>query len=35
MGKKGYDPNKKMYSVNTITQNQSSLGDIWVLILEK
>lgn len=31
MGKKGYDPNKKMYSVNTITQNQSSLNDILVL----
>lgn len=31
MGEKGYDPNKKMYSVNTITQNQSSLNDILVL----
>lgn len=35
MGKKGYDPNKKMYGVNTITQNQSSLDDILVLVLEK
>lgn len=34
MGKKGYDPNKKMYSVNTITQNQSSLDDILVLHVE-
>lgn len=34
MGEKGYDPNKKMYSVNTITQNQSSLDDILVLHVE-
>lgn len=34
MGKKGYDLNKNMYSVNIIIQNQFLLDDILVLYVE-